>query len=78
MQFGIFYEIQVPKPWHEAKEFETYHQVLDQVQLADEVGFDTFWTVEPHFLTEFSHERFAKYVMPHFTQSSQQSVTSCQ
>src|SRR6266540_2755282 len=51
MQFGIFYEIQVPKPWYETKEFETYQQVLDQVQLADEVGFDTFWTVENHFLT---------------------------
>jgi len=55
MQFGMFYEIQVPKPWHETKEFETYQQVLNQVQLADEVGFDTFWTVEHHFLTEFSH-----------------------
>ena len=24
MQFGMFYEIQVPKPWHENKEFDTY------------------------------------------------------
>ena len=55
MKFGIFYEIQVPKPWHESKEFDIYQQVLEQVQLADEVGFDTFWTVEHHFLSEFSH-----------------------
>lgn len=55
MKFGMFYEIQVPKPWYESKEFDTYQQVLEQVQLADEVGFDTFWTVEHHFLTEFSH-----------------------
>ena len=28
---------------------------MAQVGLADEVGFDYFWTVEHHFLTEFSH-----------------------
>ncbi len=55
MKFGMFYEIQVPKPWHEDKEFEIYRQVLDQAQLADEVGFDSFWTVEHHFFPEFSH-----------------------
>jgi predicted TIM-barrel fold metal-dependent hydrolase len=46
MKFGMFYEIQVPKPWYEDKEFEIYQQVLDQAQLADEVGFDSFWTVD--------------------------------
>jgi alkanesulfonate monooxygenase SsuD/methylene tetrahydromethanopterin reductase-like flavin-dependent oxidoreductase (luciferase family) len=55
MKFGLFYEIQVPKPWYESKEFDIYQQVLDQVELADELGFETFWTVEHHFLTEFSH-----------------------
>ena len=28
MQFGIFYEIQVPKPWYETKEFETYRKAI--------------------------------------------------
>ena len=55
MKFGMFYEIQVPKPWYEDKEFEIYQQVLDQAQLADEVGFDSFWTVEHPFFSEFSH-----------------------
>ena len=49
MKFGMFYEIQVPKPWTEDTEFDTYQQVLDQVQLADEIGYDSFWTVEHHF-----------------------------
>ena len=28
MQFGIFYEIQMPKPWYETKEFETYRKAI--------------------------------------------------
>ncbi len=32
-----------------------YKQVMAQVELADDVGFDYFWTVEHHFLREFSH-----------------------
>jgi hypothetical protein len=32
MQFGMFYEIQVPKPWHENKEFDTYQQVLGSIE----------------------------------------------
>ena len=55
MKFGMFYEIQVPKPWTADTEFDTYQQVLDQVQLADELGYDSFWTVEHHFFEEFSH-----------------------
>jgi luciferase family oxidoreductase group 1 len=55
MKFGMFYEIQVPKPWHADTEFEIYQQVLDQAQLADEIGYDSFWAVEHHFFSEFSH-----------------------
>ena len=54
MKFGMFYEIQVPKPWHEDSEFDIYQQVLDQVQLADAVGYDSFWTVEHHFFRIFA------------------------
>ncbi len=54
MKFGLMYEIQVPDPSPE-KEQQGYKQVLAQVDLADEVGFDYFWTVEHHFLREFSH-----------------------
>ena len=55
MKFGLMYEIQIPKPHHPGIEQERYKQVLAQAELADEVGFDYFWTVEHHFLTEFSH-----------------------
>jgi alkanesulfonate monooxygenase SsuD/methylene tetrahydromethanopterin reductase-like flavin-dependent oxidoreductase (luciferase family) len=55
MKFGLMYEIQVKEPHYPGIEQERYNQVLAQVDLADEVGFDYFWTVEHHFLREFSH-----------------------
>ena len=55
MKFGLMYEIQVREPHYEGIEHERYKQVMAQAELADEVGFDHFWTVEHHFLREFSH-----------------------
>ncbi len=55
MQFGLMYEIQVPEPHYDGIEQERYKQVMAQAELADEVGFAYFWTVEHHFLREFSH-----------------------
>lgn len=55
MKFGLMYEIQIPEPHHDGIEQERYKQVMAQVELADEVGFHYFWTVEHHFLREFSH-----------------------
>jgi len=56
MDFGIFYEIQVNSPLkNRHREYEVFHQVLDQVVLAEEMGFTYFWTVEHHFQPGFSH-----------------------
>src|SRR5262249_7334239 len=56
MDFGVFYEIQVASPLkHRDREYEAFHQVLAQVELAEEVGFNSFWTVEHHFQPGFSH-----------------------
>jgi alkanesulfonate monooxygenase SsuD/methylene tetrahydromethanopterin reductase-like flavin-dependent oxidoreductase (luciferase family) len=55
LKFGIIYELQMQKPWDENEEFNTYHEALDQIELADKVGFDYIWEVEHHFLTEYSH-----------------------
>jgi hypothetical protein len=46
MDFGIFYEIQVNSPLkHREREAEAFHQVLDQVVVAEEAGFNNFWSV---------------------------------
>jgi alkanesulfonate monooxygenase SsuD/methylene tetrahydromethanopterin reductase-like flavin-dependent oxidoreductase (luciferase family) len=55
MKFGIFYELSVPRPWTRESERTVYNNALEQVQLADELGFDQVWAVEHHFLEEYSH-----------------------
>jgi alkanesulfonate monooxygenase SsuD/methylene tetrahydromethanopterin reductase-like flavin-dependent oxidoreductase (luciferase family) len=55
MQFGVFYEMQLPKPWHPDSERQLFHDALQQVVLADRLGYDFAWEVEHHFLDEYSH-----------------------
>jgi len=55
MKFGVFYEHQLPKPWAEDDEFQLLQEALEQVELADRLGFDHAWEVEHHFLDEYSH-----------------------
>src|SRR5207249_11335064 len=55
MKFGIFYELQLPRPWQPAGELQLYQDALDQVELADRLGIDFAWEVEHHFLEEDSH-----------------------
>lgn len=55
MRFGVFYELQLPKPWTEDAEHTLIHEAIEQVQLADRLGIDYAWAVEHHFLDEYSH-----------------------
>src|SRR5262245_19514927 len=55
MKFGLFYELSVPRPWSRESERTVYDNALEQVKLADELGFDQVWAVEHHFLEEYSH-----------------------
>src|SRR5438309_1689786 len=55
MKFDLLYELQMPKPHDERSEYRCYHEALEQIVLADQLGFDTVWEVEHHFLTEFAH-----------------------
>src|SRR5579872_3276758 len=55
MKFGIFYELQLPRPWGVDDERQLYQNALAQVELADKLGYDYAWEVEHHFLEEYSH-----------------------
>jgi alkanesulfonate monooxygenase SsuD/methylene tetrahydromethanopterin reductase-like flavin-dependent oxidoreductase (luciferase family) len=55
MKFGIFYELQLPRPWKEDDEHKLYQNALEQIELADRLGYDHAWQVEHHFLEEYSH-----------------------
>src|SRR5262249_7345462 len=55
MKFGIFYELQLPRPWQAGDEHRLYQNALEQIELADRLGYDHAWQVEHHFLEEYSH-----------------------
>ena len=55
MKFGVFYEHQLPRPWTAKSEHQLLKQSLDQIALADDLGYDYAWEVEHHFLEEYSH-----------------------
>jgi alkanesulfonate monooxygenase SsuD/methylene tetrahydromethanopterin reductase-like flavin-dependent oxidoreductase (luciferase family) len=60
MKFGLFYEVQTPKPvdsddWAPDQEAQKFRETLDQIELADRVGFDYVWVAEHHFTPEYTH-----------------------
>ncbi|MBA3289384.1 MAG: LLM class flavin-dependent oxidoreductase [Acidimicrobiia bacterium] len=55
MKLGVFYEHQMGRPWDERSEHRLLQDALEQVALADRLGFDYVWEVEHHFLEEYSH-----------------------
>ena len=55
MQFGLFYEHQVPRPWDVEAERRVLLDALEQIALADRLGLEYVWEVEHHFLEEDSH-----------------------
>ena len=56
VDFGIFYEIQVDSPLkHREREYQAFHNVLEQVPFAEKNGFGYFWSVEHHYQPGFAH-----------------------
>ncbi|MBM3492514.1 MAG: LLM class flavin-dependent oxidoreductase [Alphaproteobacteria bacterium] len=55
MKFGLLYEHQLPRPWHDNAEHRLIREAIEQVELADRLGIDYAWEVEHHFLEEYSH-----------------------
>ena len=55
MKFGLLYEIQIPPPWTEGYEARGYAEAIEQIVLADELGWDYVWAVEHHMLPGWPH-----------------------
>ena len=55
MKFALFYEIPVAEPWDAESEHRAYKNTLAQALAGERFGWDAFWTVEHHFLSEYSH-----------------------
>ncbi len=54
MKFGLLYEIEKLQPWDQQSHRDAFMEALEQIKVAEEVGFDYVWEVEHHFLGEFS------------------------
>ena len=54
MNFGLLFEMQRPYEGTDIDWNTLYKETLDQVELADRVGYDRAWFVEHHFLLGFS------------------------
>jgi alkanesulfonate monooxygenase SsuD/methylene tetrahydromethanopterin reductase-like flavin-dependent oxidoreductase (luciferase family) len=55
MKFGIFAELEYPRPWTANGEALLFEQTLQQIEVADRLGIDYVWEVEHHFMEEYSH-----------------------
>jgi len=54
MQFDLFYEISNP-PHLARREHHAFQQSIDEIVLAERLGFRGVWLVEHHFMPEYSH-----------------------
>ena len=55
MDFALFYEIPVPQPWGPDSDHIADKNTVAQAVHGEKSGFTSFWTVEHHFLDEYSH-----------------------
>ena len=55
MRIGLFYQIQVPKPWTPTSESQRIYEALDQIPYAERMGFESVWFSEHHFRPVWSH-----------------------
>ena len=55
MQIGMFYQLQVPKPWTAQGESDRYWEMIEQAVYAEEQGLSSIWMADHQFRTEWSH-----------------------
>src|SRR6184192_217242 len=55
VRIGLFYQIQVPKPWKPTSESQRIHEALEQIPYAEQQGFESVWFSEHHFRPVWSH-----------------------
>lgn len=55
MKFGMFFELQLPRPWRADSEQELVSNALEWAEHGERAGIDYAWAQEHHFLEEYSH-----------------------
>ena len=79
MELDLLYEIDAPKPWGDGKhpwaqrerEQRAYREMLEQMKLADKMGFNIAWFVEHHFREGRSHCPAPEVVLGALTQATE-------
>lgn len=79
MKLDLLYEIDVPKPWpgphprgQKEAEQRAYREALEQIVLADRLGFHCTWHVEHHFREGRSHSPAPEVVLGALSQITRQ------
>jgi alkanesulfonate monooxygenase SsuD/methylene tetrahydromethanopterin reductase-like flavin-dependent oxidoreductase (luciferase family) len=55
VRFSILHEHQLPRPWEAGDEHRVVKEAIEQVRLADRLGYHGVWATEHHFLEEYAH-----------------------
>src|SRR5205807_2230874 len=55
MQIGMFFELQMPRPWTADGEQMLVRNALEWAELGERAGIEYAWAQEHHFLEEYSH-----------------------
>ncbi len=78
MKLDLLYEIDAPRPWpgehpygQREAERKAYFEALEQIRLADRLGFNTVWLVEHHFREGRSHCPAPEVVLGALTQCTE-------
>src|ERR1700677_88363 len=80
VKLDLLYEIDVPRPWgskshpYAQREHEqrAYRETLEQIKLADRMGFHTSWHVEHHFREGRSHSPAPEVLIGALSQVTEQ------
>jgi acyl-CoA synthetase (AMP-forming)/AMP-acid ligase II/alkanesulfonate monooxygenase SsuD/methylene tetrahydromethanopterin reductase-like flavin-dependent oxidoreductase (luciferase family) len=55
MQFGMFFELQSPRPWTDGSDRKIVRDALESAEVGERCGIDYAWAQEHHFLEEYAH-----------------------
>ena len=55
MQLGMFFELQLPRPWAAGDEQKLFRNALEWAEIGERIGIGYAWAQEHHFLEEYSH-----------------------
>jgi alkanesulfonate monooxygenase SsuD/methylene tetrahydromethanopterin reductase-like flavin-dependent oxidoreductase (luciferase family) len=71
MQFGLFFPMQLPRPWGPSAESDLFQHSLAQAQIADAIGIAYCWAQEHHFLEEYCHSTAPEVFLAAVSQRTQ-------